>query len=143
MTLKGQIKVIQCSTGCFLAHHKGIGVIFRPPSVRPSLAVSQKPLDKSFYNFAGSLPRSIPGNLVIFFCVLRMGVFNMGSYGDFSKLIFPKRRDNFIFTFTWCFPWIVLMTCKKVDFIESLQRSFFEVKRSPILTLALMAKFQR
>ena len=41
------------------------------------------------------------------------------SYGDVSKLIFSTKA-RWIYILTWCFPLIVLITCKKVDFIESL-----------------------
>ena len=87
---------------------------------RTSLAVCQKPLDKSFYNFAGSLPKSIPGNVF----------FNLIIFGEFL-CVFPMLTNGEFLT------WALM------DFIESLWRSLFLVKRSPILTLALMAKFQR
>ncbi len=47
----------------------------------------------------------------------------MGSYGDFSKCqsyFSQKRLDNFFSILAWTFLGMVLMTCKEMDFIESL-----------------------
>ena len=139
MTFKGQIKYNWVFNGLYLQNMKKISFLAhwaellvwyfvrRPWSVvRPSLYL--KPLDKNFYNFVNPwehifhfLIESYLDFLWIVLCfpMLTNGSFNMASYGEVSKLILSTKA-RWIYILTWCFPVIVLITCKKVDFIESL-----------------------
>ena len=88
-----------------------IGVIFCPSSA----PLSQRLLDKSFYNFAGSLRRSIPGNVFYIFLL-----------NHFWWLFVCLPHVNEWEFLTWALMEIFqsLFSPKRRDFIESLWRSF-------------------
>jgi hypothetical protein len=49
-----------------------------------------------------------------------MGVFNMGSYGEFCYILaWTFLGMDFIFL-AWSFPWRELMNCEKMVLVESL-----------------------
>ena len=113
-------RIFKCSfVWYFLAHRANGGPLsyWRDISsvVRPSLSVSQKLLDKSFYNFAGSLLRSIPGNLFFIFLIK--------SFLEFWWFFWCFSHVNEWEFLTWAL--MEIFQSFKVDFLQSDEMIYF------------------